>query len=149
MSKPERRHLVVAASFSLAVGACASFSPASAPGPSPRADCPTTHNVLYFQEDAATLSPSASPILREIMEQISACRTAGGDVQRIIVVAYPDRSAGRQEGNTSIQERANMVRDALISAGAPAARIRIERPRSSSETGQIMQSRAEIEVRQR
>lgn len=133
--------------FLAALNACASQPQEAARGPSPRPECALANGVIYFDQDSATLSAASTPVIRELVERLAACRAAGGDALRISVTAYPDRDATRRESRAEVEARARSVRNALVQAGAPAALIRIERYRERPDEGeQIMQRRAEVEL---
>jgi outer membrane protein OmpA-like peptidoglycan-associated protein len=137
------RALLATIALSAALGACAWRQQGEDLGPSPRPECATSTSTLYFEQTADELTATSAPIIREVTERVAACSAAGGELRRIVVIAYPDRGAGRREARAAVRARADAVREALIAAGAPADRIEIgQRPDGT----QIMQRRAEVEV---
>lgn len=137
------RALLATVALSAALGACAWRQQTGDLGPSPRPECATSTSALYFEPTADVLTAPSAPIIREVMERIAVCGAAGGELQRIVVIAYPDRGAGRREAQAAVRARADAVREALIAAGAPANRIEI---RQRPDGTQIMQRRAEVEI---
>lgn len=137
------RALLSVIALSTLLGACAWRQQAEGLGPSPRAACAPSTSILYFEHTDDVLTAASAPIIRETAERIAACGAAGGELRRVVVVAYPDRDAERPEARASVRARANAVREALIGAGIPAARIEISQRRDDT---QIMQRRAEVEV---
>lgn len=113
-------------------------------GLSPRPACASFTALIYFQADSADLLPSATPILRDVVDRIEACQAAGGELSRIRVTAFPDRSGGRQERRYEVGARARTARTALIIAGAPRSAISIQRPGAIDD--HMMQRRAEISI---
>lgn len=126
------------------LSACAGADHQSSLGASPRPQCAGFSTLIYFEPDSANILPSATPILRDVVERIEACRAAGGEVTRIAITAFPDRTAGRQEARSEIDARGRTARDGLVAAGAPRSAIRIRRHVDAD--GQLMQRRAEIAV---
>lgn len=112
-------------------------------GVSPRPECAPFRATLYFEPDSSALLPAATPILRDLADRIAVCRAAGGELTRVVVAAFPDRSARRAEARSEVAARAQTARDALVAAGLPRSAIRI---RNRTDEAQLMQRRAEIEV---
>jgi len=129
------------AGFAMLAAACAGFDPAPTPEPSPRAECAPQSVTIYFTEESATLQPLADPLIGRLLEHVNACTGAGGELRRLVIVAYPDNGANRSAREAEMRMRAARVRAALIEAGAPNDKIRVVRPRGE---GGIMQRRAEI-----
>ena len=134
---------IAAALLATAVGACAGALPQHT-GISPRPECAGFSALLYFEPDSADLLPAGTPILRDVMSRVEACRAAGGELSRMTITAFPDRSGGRQEARSEIDARARTARTALVEAGAPRSAILIQRP--TDLDGQLMQRRAEIAI---
>lgn len=130
-----------AAALAALASACAGFDPAPPAAVSPRAECAPASVTIYFTEESATLQPLADPLLGRLMERVSACTAAGGELRAINVTAYPDSRGSRSSQEAEMRTRAARVRAALVEAGAPDGKIRIVRPRSE---GSIMQRRAEV-----
>lgn len=126
------------------LAACAGRDNQPPQAASPRPECANFTALIYFEPDSTDLLPAATPILRDIMARIGACRSAGGELTRIAIVAFPDRTSGRHEARSEIDARARTAREALIAAGAPNSAIRIRRP--IDPDGQLMQRRAEIAI---
>ena len=138
--------LAAAALLLAMVGACASH-PAERLGPSPRPECASADGVIYFEPDAAELTPIATAIISTLMRQIDQCRSAGGELLGINIAAYPDRDARGRIARAEAQARASVVREALIEAGAPARTIRTERRTPDTPEGRVMQRRVQIVAR--
>lgn len=137
-----RLALVVSMAALAALAGCAGFDPAPDREVSPRAECAEASVTIYFTEESATLQPLSDPLIGRLMERVNACTAAGGELRRVTITAYPDRSSGRSAQEAEMRTRAARVRLALEEAGAPADKIRVLRPRG--EGGGIMQRRAEV-----
>lgn len=107
------------------LGACASNGPATGPETSPAraAACETTTERVYFAPELQDLPAEAAPILRAVMERVHECEAAGGTLQGLNVVAFPDSSETGPDADDLARERAGEVREALIALGAPAAKV--------------------------
>jgi len=136
------RALALSAIF--CAGACASFDPAPAAEVSPRPECAEARVTIYFTEESATLQPLSQPLLRDLMDRVGVCTNAGGELRQITIVAHPDRDASRSQAAAEMRARAARVSGALVELGAPADRIRTQRPRGEGRP--MMQRRAEIIV---
>ncbi|HRP11491.1 MAG TPA: hypothetical protein PLK37_10685 [Terricaulis sp.] len=132
---------VSVAALAALAAACAGFNLAPQPTPSPRAECAPTSVTIYFTEESATLQPLADPLLARLMQQVSDCTNAGGELRGLTITAYPDARGSRSSREAEMRLRAQRVQAALVQAGAPADKIRIVRPRG--ETG-VMTRRAEV-----
>jgi hypothetical protein len=123
-------------------GTPAAIGPDPSAPPSPRAECAHTSVTIYFNEESATLQPLADPLIGELLERVSSCQTAGGELRAIWVVPYPDSGADRAAREAEIQERGSRVRAALVEAGAPSDKVRIQRPVDYGRG--VMQRRVEV-----
>ena len=139
------------AGLALAAVLCACATPeaaqtaaptAAAAGPvSPRPDCAPADATIYFEPDSATIRGASGPILRELVEKIAACRTAGGELRHINVVAYSDATGSPTERQTLARAREDATREALVAAGAPVAAIQYDHDRPATS---VMQRHADI-----
>lgn len=143
-----RNHRVAAAAIAAAfvLSACAAMQQTAAParGPSPRAECAPASATLYFDPDSAAILGISTPILQEIAGKIAACRTAGGELVRVAITAYPDAEGNRRQQDSQLRARARSVTEALVQAGVPGDKITTTRARPAD--AQLMQRRAEIAV---
>ena len=104
-----------------AVGSAVLAACADRGSPPPAATAPQMAGAWYqvfFDTDQADLSPRGQLIVNKVAEVV---RT--NDEVRVTVIGRTDR-AGTAAANMALSERrAELVRDALIAAGVPAARI--------------------------
>ena len=105
----------------LAVAGLAMLAACADQGAPPAAAAPQLAGAWYqvfFDTDKADLSPRGQLIVNKVAEVV---RT--NDEVRVTVIGRTDR-AGTAAANMALSERrAELVRDALIAAGVPAARI--------------------------
>ena len=111
------------------------------------ADCPpqlTENNaanldpinvIVYFDYDKSNLTPEASNLIKE-----ASARALANDVKTVVVSGHADRSGGSAYNQALSENRAAVVRDALIANGIAADSIRVEsygedRPAKPTEDG--------------
>jgi outer membrane protein OmpA-like peptidoglycan-associated protein len=79
---------------------------------------PAPGTQVFFDTDKADLSPRGQLIVNKVAEVVT-----NNDGVRVTVIGRTDRS-GNASANMALSERrAELVRDALITAGVPSARI--------------------------
>lgn len=138
---------VIWAALSAAFVCAACVSTPERDGPSPRAECANETATIYFEPDAASLPEPSARLVADLVQRMNACTGAGGEVERVSIVSFPDERASRREANAEMDARAAVVRDALTRLGVPAYKI-VTRDYSRRTDGEraIMQRRAEIHV---
>lgn len=130
----------------LSLGACASvpFMTASEDAAPARPQCAPYRATIYFERDSASLPPASTPILREVMDKIAACRAEGGDLKRIVVESHADQPASDSAAKADVRARALVVRQALIEVGAPRRAVQISN--AAPRETEVMQRRTTIAV---
>lgn len=132
---------------SLTASACAGWPTTR---PIARAECAPQSDTIYYSYQADDLDASAEPIIHRIAERVAACRAAGGELTRITITAFPNRTDTTVGGDQTAQVRGRAVFDALVAAGLPAKRIKLTNYRRELDNpNQIMRRRAEISTEQR
>ena len=91
--------------------------------------------IVYFDYDKSNLTPEASNLIKE-----ASSRALANDVNTVVVSGHADRSGGSAYNQALSENRAAVVRDALIANGIPADSIRVDsygedRPAKPTEDG--------------
>lgn len=130
----------------LAMFACVALAAAAgtAGADTVRPECANYSATIYFEEGAVALPASATPLLREAMDRIGSCRTAGGRVKRIVVTPRADGTGVDTDARAIVRARGQVLRKALIEVGAPRRAIRVARP--AGHDAEPMQRRTEFVV---
>jgi peptidoglycan-associated lipoprotein len=109
------RPLLAAVGFATLAACAAQGSP---PPPAPAPQMAGAWYQVFFDTNQTDLSPRGQLIINKVAEVV---RT--NDEVRVMVIGRTDR-AGTATANMALSERrAELVRDALIAAGLPSARI--------------------------
>lgn len=137
------RRFASAAAAALGLAACATAPVETSTTPA-QPECAAYNATIYFEEGQVSLPAASTPILRETMDRIAACRAAGGALKRVDVVAHADRTAADAAAKADERARAQVVRQGLIEVGVPRAAIRINR--NAPRETELMQRRATISV---
>ncbi|MET0183298.1 MAG: hypothetical protein ABW199_10465 [Caulobacterales bacterium] len=133
--------------------ALAAMSASCATRTEPSADraaaCGSSSERVYFNDDSEDLPPDAQPILLHVVRSIDQCRAAGGELDRVSIVAFPDRGETGDSADQLADARAVKVKDAITVAGAPANKIEIIDFRARREDpDRVMRRHATIRVEQ-
>ena len=128
------RRLAFAAAAALGLAACATAPVETSAAPA-RPECAAYDATIYFEEGQVSLPAAATPVLRETMDRIAACRAAGGALKRVDVIAHADRPATDAAAKADVRARARVVRQGLI-----------EVSRNAPRETEVMQRRATISV---
>ena len=81
--------------------------------------------VIYFEHEETDIPPEAMPTIDKAVAAIAAAR-ANGTYSHVKVIGYSDSVGSRIYAQHRSQERATVVRDALVRAGVPAREIKTE-----------------------
>ena len=89
-------------------------------------------------------------MIQLITEQVAACQKAGGELQSVSIVGFPNRTDISAGGDATAAARGQAVLAALVGAGLPAEKIKLVDHRLEAEdVNQPMRRRAEISVEMR
>jgi len=108
----------------LALGACTSSSPYKSRDQlvSNSLNCGERRFEIYFQNDQASLTPSALTALQLTAEQLKACQ-----ITKVQVTGLADARGGVTDANQSLSERrAKAVAEALQTIGLPAPAFEVQ-----------------------
>ncbi len=136
---------VLAAPFTTT--ACASLPLFASPA---RPECESKSHVIYYGYQEDDLRASTEPMIQLIAEQVAACQKAGGELQRVSIVGFPNRTDNSVGGDATAAARGQAVLAALVGAGIPAEKVSLVDHRLEAEDiNQPMRRRAEIAVEMR
>jgi outer membrane protein OmpA-like peptidoglycan-associated protein len=131
----------------LATMGCANWPMSASPV---RPECQTQNHAIYYNFKEDDLRASADPIVRLITQQIAVCQQAGGELESVSIVGFPNRTDNSVGGDATATARGQAVLDALVAAGLPPEKIRLESYRlEPDDIDQPMRRRAEITVEMR
>ncbi len=133
----------------LALAGCASTPPPDAANDTSAraAACVTTTERIYFDLESQALPPASAPILQAVMERIRGCEAQGGALTQLNIVAFPDSSETGGDADNLARERADAVRDALVSLGAPRAKVQtISHREVAEDPNRVLRRHATIGV---
>lgn len=113
---------VFAAGSAALIAGCASL-PILGGADAPHPACAVEPITVYFDPDSGVLPVSAQTLVRRAADAVDACEAEGGALNRIEVVAYPDRDATGAEADAEALRRAESVVLALVEAGLPPEKV--------------------------
>jgi outer membrane protein OmpA-like peptidoglycan-associated protein len=119
-------------------------------GASARSECQSSSHIIYYNLEEDDIRASANPIIQLIAHEVEMCRKAGGGLQRVSIVGFPNRADNSDSGDATAAARGQAVLGALIASGIPNEKIAMSSYRLEKEDiNQPMRRRAEIEVEMR
>jgi outer membrane protein OmpA-like peptidoglycan-associated protein len=131
----------------LVMSACTSWPLGAAPE---RPECRPEKHLIYYNFHEDDLRVTAQPVIQRIAEQVAACRKAGGELESVTIVGFPNRTENSDSGDATAVARGQAVLGALVAAGVPIEKISLASYRlEPDDINQPMRRRAEIAVEMR
>jgi outer membrane protein OmpA-like peptidoglycan-associated protein len=115
-----------------------------------RPECASKSYTIYYNYHEDDLRASAAPIISSIADQVVLCQNAGGKLRNVTIIGFPGKSVNSARGDQTAMARGQAVRDALVTSGLPANKIKLANYREEpSDLDQPMRRRAEIALKMR
>lgn len=139
--------IVAAVAGAMMASSCAALS---GTGVAARPECASKSYTIYYSYQEDDLRASAAPIIRSVTEQVASCENAGGKLNRVTIVGFPNRAENSPGGDRTAAARGRAVLEALVAAGLPAQKIKLANYRvQAPDVNEPMRRRAEISLRMR